>query len=294
MVESAGLEIQCSRKVTVSSNLTLSAIQKPSERTVFTFCLAMDSIELSFMKRIQDIGREMVYPGRFLLLGSNRTHLFHMNGVTARSISSRAKRYVYRSESNKVAVASTDARLMAQGDLSLLDYTAVRLFPNGLVIGNGRQTDLVQMRDSGRASAVLAESLLREEYEHDAYCTPRITGCSVRIEDAWSQALHIIRSKNGESIREVFEIDIDVPCSSFLSTYAGPNVRPTPSFTGKPVDVFSVEGSAQEIAEAVYESFAPSLGRDDLRVSVVVVLIEKKTGLFEQYVVNAVDRTVGV
>ena len=223
-------------------------------------------------------------------MGNTEEKFFQIYGVTARSASSRAKRYIYVPELRKVVVMPTDATVMAQGDLSLLDYTAAHLFSDGMVLGNGRQTDLVRIQQEKGALVSLKESLLDEGYEMDAYRTPRITGCLIRGIEGWSQALHIIRSdEGGKSVRDCFAVEIAQPAARFVSTYAGPNVRPTPSFQGEPFSVIPLQGNADEMARFVYEAFAPMNGADDLRVSVVATVFDKRTGTYEVGIVNAVD-----
>lgn len=233
----------------------------------------------------------MVYPGRFIILGNNEEFLFHYYGVTARSESSRAKRYIHQPETGTVIVMPTDAEVMAQGDLSLLDYTAAYLSQDRIIIGNGRQTDRANKHPKAKsAQELLQASLSQEEYEHDNYRTPRITGCSLRNGKEWAQALHIIRSnEQGTSIHHSYELNMHVPSALFISTYAGPNIRPTPSFMDEPHEITPPTGSIEEMAEEVYKAFAPQDLQEDLRVSLTLVLTSKTTGISDVYTINAAD-----
>ncbi len=83
------------------------------------------------------------YPGRIVGIGKTSAgSVFGVYIVTARNVASRAKRYVFDEVTKTVHVQATDMEVMSQGNLELLDYTAVKLFEHGCVIGNGRQTDL--------------------------------------------------------------------------------------------------------------------------------------------------------
>lgn len=242
------------------------------------------------MNSIQQIGAQYVYPGRFLVIGNNEEYLFHVYGVTARSDSSRAKRYVYRPEIGKVIVIPTDAALMAQGDLALLDYTAAHISSSLIITGNGRQTDHIRGLKAKNALEALETDLAEDEYENDAYHTPRITGCALRLNNEWSQAVHIIRGdERGSSIRNCYEISTSTPSAFFISTYAGPNVRPTPSFEGNPHELILPSGTIEEITWEFYNAFAPQPSQEDLRVSVVLLKTSKLTGVTQVNIINSVD-----
>lgn len=240
--------------------------------------------------KIKELASKMEYPGRFIIMGNNKENLFAVYGVTARSASSKAKRYVLSKDKKSICVEATDINVMNKGNLSLLDYTAVRFFHNGLIIGNGRQTIAVENLNI-RAFEQITESLEHETYELDKYSTPRITGCIANINNAWSQAVHIIRNDGmGKSIRECFGLPIQSEQALFISTYAGPNIRPTPSFLGKPISIEALKESPKQIAEYVYNAFGPLMSKEDLRVSVVAVSINKDIGETAYYIINAVDR----
>src|SRR6476660_1512418 len=113
------------------------------------------------------------YPGRFLIIGRNEQNYYAIYGVTARSEPSRAKIYVFDRATNTIKVEPKDAEVMAQGNLDLLSYNAVRIFKNSLILGNGKQTDLVKFNNS--AAQALAESFNTGTFEPDKYNTPRIT-----------------------------------------------------------------------------------------------------------------------
>jgi hypothetical protein len=55
----------------------------------------------------------------------------------------------------------------------------------------------------------------------------------------------------------------------YISTYAGEDVRPTPSFIGGPVDTSLSFGSADKASDAIFELLAPPAGEQDYRVGVI-------------------------
>lgn len=242
---------------------------------------SMDLIELLRTKE---------YPGRFLIVGKIESGLVALYGVTARSAASRAKRYVFVSEKNLVTVVATDADVMAQGDLDLLQYNAVYLFDDGIVIGNGRQTDEVKNLDAGDAVDILTENLKEQSFEADKYNTPRITGCIVNHDGEVSAALHIIRSDEKNNPRhDMYEVSLVEGLGKFISTYNGPNIRPTPSFAGPAVDIEIPADSLEELVKTVYDALAPQLGAEDVRVSIVGVELNQDFRQKKVSIINSVD-----
>lgn len=241
------------------------------------------------MKTIENIGEEMAYPGRFLILGNTATHFVNVYGVTARSASSRARRYVFNAAKDSIIVETTDAEEMTKGNLELLDYTAAKFFANGVIVSNGRQINQIPYLADGTAQQILDTCLKNEEFEPDKYSTPRITGITVNNAGQWTQALHIIRNDGtGASTRKSFALDTQTPCASFISTYAGPNIRPTPFFTSDALNIEPLTGSAQQVADRVFAAFKPHAD-EDVRVSIVVILVDKVTSNTETAMVNIVD-----
>lgn len=238
---------------------------------------------------IASVHEHMEYPGRFLIAEVRTDAVILIYGVTARSDASKAKRYIYDVQTQTVSVHPTDADVMAQGDLTLLDYTALRIFENGCVLGNGRQVDSIARLDEANARSQLDRDLATQTYEHDKYATPRITACTVLSpKQEMTTALHRIRKGEGkDAIHESFDINNDEH-AYFMSTYAGPNVRPTPSATVVPIQIASLPKDLDDCVRLVYESFAPKDNKEDLRVSVVGCLV-RYDGTNTISILNSVD-----
>ncbi len=236
---------------------------------------------------IKEIAKNKPYPGRFLILGKRNEEIIAVYGVTARNISSRAKRYVFSEDKKSIIVEATDAEIMAQGDLSLLDYSAVHFFETGLIIGNGRQTDRVHSLTKNNAEEQLNEDLKDETFEIDKYNTPRITGCILEKNGNWTCALHIIRSNDyQEPVRDCYALDTVQENALFISTYDGPNVRPTPSFVGKPIPLKLPSGDCKKIATYIYAAFEPKNDEEDVRVSVIVISTNQLSCERKTYIIN--------
>jgi len=74
---------------------------------------------------------------------------------------------------------------------------------------------------------------------------------------------------NGEALHNVYDLPIEQDRFYFLSTYAGPNIRPTPSFVGDPISVDMPSKTLEDMVTSVFDAWSPYDGGEDLRVSVV-------------------------
>lgn len=223
------------------------------------------------------------YPGRIIAIGKDGDFYVGIYAVTARSASSRAKRYVLKGDS--IVVESTDETVMAQGNIELLLYTAMRFDQNAIIIGNGRQID--ELDSLGKnATDSLTTGLQYVEAEPDKYLTPRITGC-IQNTGTVTGALHIVRAKESGLSRDAYNIVFSENTGFVICTYSGSNIRPTPSYDGDPFKISLDFGNAQSAAQALYTSLAPDNDEEDLRVSVVVVYWNRLHR--DISIVNAVD-----
>lgn len=239
---------------------------------------------------IKELLQDFAYPGRFLIIGQMKDEYVALYGITGRNSSSKAKRYVENQDRTYITVEATDLSIMSQGNLDLLQYNPVYFFENGLVIGNGRQTDRVKKLDSSSAADELETSLQAESYEDDKYKTPRITGCMMKNEAVITAALHIIRSdENGESQRDTFPLTFASQQAQFISTYNGPNIRPTPSFVGSPRTIDIEASDLSSLVHEVYEALSPQKNEEDLRVAVVGIAFDKNLENKNISILNSVD-----
>jgi IMP cyclohydrolase len=216
----------------------------------------------------------MRYPGRFIAIGRDGSHAVIIYGATGRSLSSLARRFVR--SGNAVFMSAVDATVGKEGNPELLEYPALRIFENGAVAANGRHIDDIRSLESRDARKQLSYALSEEAYEPDEYRTPRITGCIVESKGGVDGALHIIRSVSDGIDHASWSVPMINGRGMFISTYAGDDVKPTPSFRGSPRDVSLDFGSAERAAEEVFLSLAPNAGESDYRVGCLAVY--KKAG----------------
>jgi IMP cyclohydrolase len=231
---------------------------------------------------------KFIYPGRFLILSRVQNDYYSIYGVTARSEPSRAKKYIYDQEQNIIKVETTNLDVMSRGNLNLLDYNAGYLFNNGLVLGNGKQTDVVKLNESAIKS--LMQTLQSQTYEPDKYNTPRITSALYYNNNSVSAGMYIIKSGwDSEPVHQAYDLLLNPGQGYFISTYDGSDIRPTPSFSGDPLLIKVDFDNEQDAAQKTYDFFAPIPPKPDLRVSVVAIRSNPSTKTHQVYIINNTD-----
>lgn len=217
-----------------------------------------------------DLLKNIRYPGRFIILGKDGDDFAAIYGVTGRSVSSLARRYVQKN--NEICAVQT----VEGGNTELLTYPAFRFFNNGISVANGRQIQNISPFIESTAKEQLLHDLANEEYEPDDNKTPRITGCYIENESGATAGLHIVRSINGKSERSAWDIPLVSGKASYISTYSGIDTKIAPSFIGEPLSVDMSLGTPEKAARAVFDLLSPQDGQSDYRISVIACY--KKSG----------------
>lgn len=208
--------------------------------------------------------KTMRYPGRFLAVGMDGDAYVLLYGATGRSPSSLARRFVQKGDA--VYMGGVDATVEREGNPELLEYPALKLFPNGAVVANGRQIENISGVESREAKKQLSYALSEEAYEPDEYNTPRITGLISFASGRADAAIHIARYASDGIDRSSWTVPLTKDAGLYISTYVGADVKPTPSFSGDPLSVALHFGDAKKAAQAVFDSLKPSKGEMDYRV----------------------------
>jgi IMP cyclohydrolase len=243
----------------------------------------------------------MEYPGRIIIIGRGPRghHDVVIYAITGRSSSSQARRLICDGQET-VRSQGTDPERIKEGNERLLIYNCIRKSPDGLAVSNGAQTDLILetiagLRDRGLRFApveILQRAFARPHviagidlsgYEPDAPAfTPRISGCVMN-----GAALSMVkRAPDGTVEREYFEVPLSEGEGKLITTYAGANVDPLPSFCGEPVSVQLEGQSAEEQARAVYNCLAPRNSQKDFRVAVAVIFSNLRTSNWQMSIIN--------
>jgi IMP cyclohydrolase len=216
------------------------------------------------------------YPGRFIILGKDAGSAVTLYGATGRSPSSLRRRFVEQGDG--VYMTAVDATVTLEGVPELLEYPAVRVFDNGIVASNGNHIEHIESLEGSKGALDILSGVLGDvTYEPDEYKTPRITGCVIEGKNGLDAALHIARSSFPDVERDYFRVPLTDGMGSYIATYAGEDIRPTPSFAGGPLSFPLGFGSAQDAAKSLYDALAPSASRGDYRIGVLAAY--KKPGV---------------
>ena len=236
----------------------------------------------------------MEYPGRFIIAGRSQDdgHLVVSYGLTGRSSSSKARRFAYDENTNTVRTDVTDENELRKGSPALLLYPAMVAYKGNVVASNGAQTKLLYSAlrnyvESSRPSAPLSASeTLREAmstptFEYDSKDkrwidittfepdapnnTPRIS----LVAFPRGACFHIVKEEQKRREDCLYPYLLSGGVAVFISTYAGPNRNPLPSFEGLPHVILKLPGkNPKETNDAIFDSLNP-----DVRVAVATMYV---------------------
>ena len=221
------------------------------------------------------------YPGRGIIVGKSadgrRAVMAYF--IMGRSVNSRNR--VFVEDQGGIRTEAFDPSKME--DPSLIIYWPVRETGSRVIITNGNQTDTVY--DFIRNDASFVKALRTREFEPDApNFTPRISAMATFDEDDFRLDMAILRAGDarGTSCDRVFwEFETLMPGTGrFLHTYRCDG-DPIPSFTGDPEPVSVDDGSAAEIAEALWAGL-----NADNRVSLWVMTRDLETSESDSVIIN--------
>ncbi len=220
------------------------------------------------------------YLGRVIIIGQIDDNNVVVYALTGRSPPSRARKLEV--VGNNVKIEAIDEDTVKQGKVDLLLYDNAIMADRALLIANGDHMSAIDHSyfiNGTSPMKVMTSAFSKNHsdkwsYEDDKYCTPRIGGIVMR-EDNVAVLGILKKAENDETLRYHFEFPLISGKGKSITTYAGPNVEPVPSFTGEPFDVELKGKTPEEIAEAVYEALKPEQGKDDFRVSVAVAFQER-------------------
>lgn len=254
---------------------------------------------------------KMEYPGRFIILGMDLSgeQGVVVYGVTGRSQSSQARKFVFSEEHDVLRTDVTDKEQLEKGSPALLIYPAMARKYDAIIVSNGAQTNLLY--ETIENEVLGAEAIVREAmnnrvcmydsklgfiditgYEPDApNNTPRISGAITPKSPIKKPkgALHIVRKGINFRHKEMFPFYLEPGKGYLIATYKGANENPLQGFDTEPLEV-KITGTTQEdIANAVYETIAPKEGKDDLRVAVACWFAKEK----KPYIINRHDIETG-
>ena len=232
------------------------------------------------MMSIENELKNNSYPGRGIIIGKSEDG---KNAVTAyfimgRSENSRNRVFVEKEEG--ICTKAFDESKLT--DPSLIIYSPVRVLGNKTIVTNGDQTDTIY--EGMDKQLTFEQSLRSREFEPDApNYTPRISGIMHVENNAFSYALSILKSNNGNPDacnRYTFAYENPVAGEGrFIHTYKCDG-NPLPSFEGEP-KLIAIPNDIDAFTETLWNSL-----NEDNKVSLFVRYIDIATGKYETKIVN--------
>ena len=222
------------------------------------------------------------YPGRGIIVGKSadgkRAVMAYF--IMGRSVNSRNR--VFVEQPGGIRTEAFDPSKMV--DPSLIIYSPVRTLDDRVIVTNGDQTDTIY--DYVAEGATFADALMERTFEPDApNFTPRVSAMATFEDGDFSLDMAILRAGDaaGSCCHRVFWAfeKVEAGKGYFLHTYLSDG-DPIPSFTGDPETVALGDGSATEIADALWAGL-----NADNRVSLWVCTRELDSGKTETRIINA-------
>ena len=221
------------------------------------------------------------YPGRGIIIGKSQDGKKAVLAyfIMGRSVNSRNR--VFVEDHGGIRTEAFDPSKME--DPSLIIYWPVRETDDKLIVTNGNQTDTIY--DFVRNGASFIKALRTREFEPDRpNFTPRISAMATFADGDFSLDMGILRAGDAEGSccdRVFWEYErLTAGTGKFLHTYLSDG-SPIPSFTGDPETVAVGNGSAKEIADALWAGL-----NADNRVSLWVMTRELSTGASDAVIIN--------
>ena len=232
------------------------------------------------MKSIAQQLQNNAYPGRGIILGKtpDGTKAVAAYFIMGRSANSRNRIFV--EDGQGIRTQAFDPSKLE--DPSLIIYAPVRVLGNKTIVTNGDQTDTIfELMDK---QMTFEQSLRGREFEPDApNYTPRISGILHVENGAYSYAMSILKSNNGNPAAcNRFTFAYSTPVNGeghFIHTYMGDG-NPLPSFEGEPELVDTMD-DIDAYTELLWESL-----KEENKVSLFVRYISIADGACETRIVN--------
>ena len=232
------------------------------------------------MKSIAQQLQSNAYPGRGIILGKtpDGTKAVAAYFIMGRSANSRNRIFV--EDGQGIRTQAFDPSTLE--DPSLIIYAPVRVLGNKTIVTNGDQTDTIfELMDK---QMTFEQSLRGREFEPDApNYTPRISGILHVENGAYSYAMSILKSNNGNPAAcNRFTFAYSTPVNGeghFIHTYMGDG-NPLPSFEGEPELVDTMD-DIDAYTELLWESL-----NEENKVSLFVRYISIADGACETRIVN--------
>ena len=224
--------------------------------------------------------RENSYPGRGIILGRSEDGTSAVAAYFIMGRSENSRNRIFVEDGQGIRTQAYDPSKLT--DPSLIIYAPVRVLGNKTIVTNGDQTDTIfELMDK---QMTFEQSLRGREFEPDApNYTPRISGILHVENGAYSYAMSILKSNNGNPAAcNRFTFAYSTPVNGeghFIHTYMGDG-NPLPSFEGEPELVDTMD-DIDAYTELLWESL-----NEENKVSLFVRYISIADGACETRIVN--------
>lgn len=226
------------------------------------------------------------YPGRGIVIGKSQDGQCAVTAyfIMGRSVNSRNR--VFVAEGENLRTQAHDPALLT--DPSLVIYFPVRMFPGGMIVTNGDQTDTIYNLLSTEAQSTpgccFVRALRTRTFEPDPpLYTPRISGILEWKEGDFTYKLSILKSTGGDPAatqRQFFEYDSLPGLGHFIHTYKCDGNPVVPSFEGEPKPV-AISGDIDSFTNELWDSLNP-----DNKISLFVRYIHLASGQAQTRILN--------
>lgn len=232
------------------------------------------------MKSIAEQLQNNAYPGRGIILGKTPDGTRAVAAYFIMGRSSNSRNRVFVEDGQGIRTQAFDPSKLE--DPSLIIYAPVRVLGNKTIVTNGDQTDTIfELMDK---QMTFEQSLRGREFEPDGpNYTPRISGILHVENGAYSYAMSILKSNNGNpEACNRFTFAYSTPVSGeghFIHTYMGDG-NPLPSFEGEP-ELIDTADDIDAYTELLWNSL-----NEENKVSLFVRYINIADGTYETRIVN--------
>ena len=221
------------------------------------------------------------YPGRGIIAGrsADGSRAVMAYFIMGRSVNSRNRIFV--EQPGGIRTQAFDPSKME--DPSLIIYAPVRTIGNRVIITNGDQTDTIY--DFIARGDTFENALKTRRFEPDApNYTPRVSAMLTFEEGGFALDMSILRAGDAEGgcchrVHWAYE-GVQAGTGYFLHTYLKDG-SPIPAFTGDPETVALGDGTAAQVAEAIWSGL-----NGDNRVSLWVQTRDIATGRTDTAIIN--------
>jgi IMP cyclohydrolase len=239
----------------------------------------LEGMEMNVLSLEQEL-KNNAYPGRGIVIGETADGKKAVTAYFIMGRSENSRNRVFVKEGEGIRTEAFDPKKLE--DPSLIIYAPVRVLGNKTIVTNGDQTDTIY--EGMDHQLTFEQSLRSREFEPDGpNYTPRISGILHLEKGAYSYAMSILKSNNGNPdscLRFTYAYQNPVAGEGhFIHTYMHDG-NPLPSFEGEPKRV-AIEGDIDSFTDMLWNSL-----NEANKVSLFVRYIDIATGEYDTRIVN--------